>query len=162
MEFLQNFFSNLFSSKETIYQANCGHTCKKKGEVTSFGETITTEIPITNGNTGYCHKCLEKMAIRCTWCGKPIFIGDQITLYSPKDQGFVPPSWAVIHKTGSSLIQFIGCQRSDCADSGADYCGRWIPPGKVVRYPSLIEIAITNPNSAVIKNGNKITILKTS
>ncbi len=87
-------FLNVFKKKIV---AGCGHKTLKKDKVTAFGESCETTIPISNGNTAYCHRCLEKMAIRCAWCGKAIFIGDPVTLYSPKDEDLKMPDYAVLH-----------------------------------------------------------------
>lgn len=101
------------------------------------------------------------MAIRCAWCGKPIFVGDFITLYSPSEE-FEIPDWAVIYH--QEPLQLIGCQRTDCADSGSDYCGCWIPPGKVQRQKSGIEMAIENHGNAILgsnENGKiKLEVIK--
>ena len=134
--------------KRTVFQiANCGHEAKRIDKVSAFGETIETEVPLINGKIEYCHECLAKMTIRCVWCGRPIFIGDFITLYSPSKE-FEIPTWVVIYK--KEPLQLVGCQRTDCADSGSDYCGTWIPPGIVHRQQSGIEAALSNPESIIL------------
>lgn len=122
----------------------CGHKTKIKDVVESFGEKIKTEIKLKKGGiVDYCHKCLEKMAIQCAWCGKPIFIGDYVTLYSPVDKSKLS-EYAVIFN--NELMQVVGCARETCADTGADYAGIWVSwedgTGKVNRFPSLIEMAL--------------------
>lgn len=88
----------------------------------------------------YCLDCVEKMKIVCPWCGKPIFIGDYITLYTPKDPNFVIPKGSVIYS--KEPLRLVGCQRTSCANTGADYCGFWDIPGKVKKFPSAIERAM--------------------
>ncbi len=144
------------SPKKVYILAKCGHETKIIDTVRAFGEKTKTEVLLVKGETEYCHKCLEKMAIRCAWCGRAIFIGDFITLYS-SDGTYKLPADAVVYDKKQQLV---GCQRTTCADSGADYGGKWMPPGIVQRRPSAIEIAIANPNDAVIRNGDKITIIK--
>lgn len=134
----------LIAEKKIV--AKCGHETKLKGEVKAFNETTTIEIiPHDDGSIDYCHKCLEKMTILCAWCGKPIFIGDMITLYTPMGK-FEISEYVV--KYNENPLQLVGCPRSNCAETGADYCGRWLPPGQVSRFPSLIERSLTD-----MKNG---------
>ncbi|MBU1289698.1 hypothetical protein KKG85_00400, partial [Patescibacteria group bacterium] len=66
---------SLFSFFERKIVAECGHTTKRKDKIVAFGEGTITEITFEDGKTPYCHQCLEKMAIRCAWCGHVIFIG---------------------------------------------------------------------------------------
>lgn len=110
--------------------AKCGHKTKKKDKIHAFGETVTMKLCKDNGKIPYCHRCLEKMTIRCVWCGKPIFIGDPITLCSPKPS-FKIPSWAVVYS--KKPLRLVGCLRYQCADTGAARAGFWDTPGKV--YP---------------------------
>lgn len=145
-----NFFK-WFSKNEKMYLANCGHECIKKDKVSAFGVTIITEVPLVNGKIEYCHKCLEKMAIRCAWCEKPIFVGDFITLYNV-NSNYQIPKFSVIYN--KEPLQLVGCQRSNCADTGADYCGRWMPPGNVERQQSAIEMSFSNPGDIIIGNND--------
>ena len=85
----------------------------------------------------YCLDCAEKMTIICPWCGKPIFVGDYVTLYTPTDPNFKIPEGAVVYS--ENPLRLVGCQRSTCAETGADYCGIWDVPGVVKRFPSAIE-----------------------
>jgi len=137
--------------KRTIFLiANCGHETKRINKVSAFGENIETEVPLINGKIEYCHECLGKMAVRCAWCGRPIFIGDFITLYTPKDPNFVPQKGSLTYK--EEPLRLVGCQRVDCAVSGSDYCGVWIPPGIVHRQKSGIEMALENLGNIIIGN----------
>jgi hypothetical protein len=135
------------------YLAECGHETKQTDFVRAFGETIQTKVLIINGKIEYCHKCLEKMVVKCPWCGRPIFIGDMVTLYSPTKKEYQVPVGTVVFC--EDPLTLVGCQRSDCAESGADYAGQWIPPGVVRRQPSGIEMALANPGCAIIGNANK-------
>jgi len=115
--------------------AKCGHFTKRKDKIFAFDEECEIEI-LGKDQPEFCHRCLEKMTIRCAWCGKPIFIGDIITLYSPSKKNKQMPEYALVHdvKTNS----FVGCGRTSCADSGCDYCGYWGTKG-VIRFPSIAE-----------------------
>lgn len=129
----------------------CGHPTKVKGRVSAFDVTGTTRMPLNDdGTTDYCLDCIGKMAIRCGWCGEPIFIGDPVTLYSPRSvekfnaawegefafptvtdeaTGLRLPETAVVYQPthGRSYPTIVGCGRVTCADTGADYAGTWLP-----------------------------------
>ncbi len=108
--------------------AGCGHYTNLKGQVTAFGKSVTTNMtPNRSGTVEYCHDCLGKMAIRCAWCENPIFIGNPVTLYSPTDPQKVPPH-AV--RYCDNPLQLVGCLGWNCADTGADRSGFWMPDGK--------------------------------
>jgi len=127
----------IFFRKSKLFEATeCGHKTKIKDSITAFGRTTITQIPVRNGKTGYCHRCLEKMAIRCAWCGEPIFIGDPVTLYSPADNKYKIPDYAILYKKEHN--SYVGCLCWECAESGADRGGFWLPPGKVKRVLSPI------------------------
>jgi len=123
-------FFNIFRKKIV---AGCGHETLKKDKVTAFGESCEIEIKFVNGQTDYCHRCLEKMAIRCAWCGKVIFIGHPITLYFHRDKDREMPDYAVLHN--KKYNSYVGCLRRNCAESIIDRAGFWYPPGKVLYYP---------------------------
>lgn len=140
-EFLHTFFGRKIQATE------CGHKTRIKDWVEAYGERIQIKIPVQNGKTLYCHKCLEKMTIRCAWCGKPIFISEPITLYSPMDKNFKTPEWAVQYD--KELNSYVGCLRWDCEPMAAcDRAGFWYPPGQVHRVPTPLEMSIMD-----IKNG---------
>ena len=125
----------LFSIFKKKIVADCGHETLEKDTVIAFGESCKTKIPIVDGKTSYCHRCLEKMAIKCAWCGGVIFIGDPITIYSPRDKDNKMPDYAVLYNKEHN--SYVGCLR--CAETGA---GFWYPPGKVYRIPTPIETAM--------------------
>lgn len=130
--------------------ANCGHETKEKDAVTAFGESTITKIPIKDGKTEYCHRCLEKMAIKCAWCGGVIFIGAPITLYSPAKEDFKIPEHAVVYS--KDPLKLVGCLRWKCADSGVDRVGFWLPPGTVMRVPSPLEVAMQSGGTVVVSD----------
>lgn len=135
--------------------ADCGHKTKKKDKVTAYGESTVTGVPIKNGKTPYCHRCIEKMAIKCAWCGHVIFIGDPITLYTPRDKDFKVPEHAVAYR--ENPLQLVGCLRWECAETGADRAGFWLPPGAVQRVPTAYEMCMQdmqNGGSGVVIIGD--------
>lgn len=133
------------------YTANvCGHQTKKTGQVKYRDESHVVAMPFSgNGNPDYCLDCVSKMSISCAWCEKFIHVDDPVTLVSP-EKSFTVPEYAVRYDKDESCI--VGCLRWNCADSGVDRQGFWMPPGKVARVPSPIEILMSggNEDKAVI------------
>lgn len=121
----------------------CGHKTRQKGDVAAFGVTITTEMPLKDGTVDYCLECIAKMAIQCAWCSLPIFIGDPITLYFSSKPDFVVPDHAVVYNEQTK--ELVGCLRMDCASTGADRAGFWLPDeqghGHVERTTSIYAMA---------------------
>jgi len=93
-----------------------------------------------NGHPDYCLKCIGKMSIRCVWCGRTILIGSPITLLTPLES-FNVPDYAVKYGEGK-ISAYVGCLGWDCADTGADLAGYWMPPGVVTRVQSPSEIVL--------------------
>ena len=123
----------------------CGHKTDRYGKIEAYGSSVKTEMPLRDGGVDYCLDCIGKMAIRCTWCGETIFIGDPITLYSTSTQGFQPPEYAIRYKDN----QFVGCLGWDCAETGADRAGFWLPDtesnaGHVVTIRSMYSTAASD------------------
>jgi len=119
----------------------CGHKTWVNGRVTAFGQTIKTVMPLKNGRPEYCLDCIGGMAIQCAWCTLPIFIGDAVTLYSPREIGYEIPSFAVVYS--EEPMRLVGCLRWDCMQTGADRAGFWLPDatgkGHVERVPTIFE-----------------------
>src|SRR3989344_1863353 len=130
-------FYKLFGRK---YQANCGHKCKLMAKVKVFEEEIIFRLD--KKDLDYCQQCLSDMSIRCAWCGGSITVGDAITLYTPTKKDFQIPDYAVFYKRVP--FQLVGCLRWGCADSGIDRAGFWVPPGKVYRILSPMEMLIAS------------------
>ena len=149
MKKLKNLFSWL-KRKPTEVVCGCGHHSKLKKKFKIGGEKVTFRIRYEPGKEfPYCLDCVSKMTITCPWCGRPIFIGDYVTLYTPTDPNYKIPEGAVVYS--ENPLQLVGCQRSDCAEAAADYRGIWEAPGKVKRILSSIErILVTG--EPVVKN----------
>lgn len=142
-------FTNFF--RPTLKGVVCGHETKRAGEIVVFGESSIMEMPVNEeGHPDYCLDCIAKMSIRCAWCGGAIKIGALVTLYIPQES-FVVPEYAVCYQHGEHEA-LVGCLRWDCADTGADMCGRWMPPGNVERFPSPIELALQGNNMVIVPN----------
>jgi hypothetical protein len=107
-----------------------------------------------DGSVDYCLDCIGKMAIHCAWCGNPIFIADAVTLYTPNDKNFRIPDQAVVHSRDP--LQLVGCLGWNCAMSGADRAGFWVPgdngKGKVHRVPSPLEIALGTGKEVIVSD----------
>jgi len=125
------------------YKANvCGHQTKKKGMMKlPDGEKNIMSMPLANnGNPDYCLDCIGRMTIQCAWCNNRIAIGDPVTLYMPKKDFAVPEHAVHYSEDGHDFL--VGCLGWNCAESGADLGGRWMPPGVVQRVPSPIELCL--------------------
>lgn len=121
----------------------CGHLTKQKGVMKSpDGSQSIMSMPLAdNGHPNYCLECIGKMTIQCAWCDNRIAIGDPVTLYIPK-KGFEIPKHAVHYSSEGGQESLVGCLGWNCAESSADLCGRWMPPGVVQRVPSPIELCL--------------------
>ena len=117
------------------YMAQCGHETKRKGKINAFGEIIKVKTKNVE-NIPYCLNCLEKAIVKCPWCGNIIFPGELVTLYSPRDPNYKIPEGTFVYS--EEPLQLVGCQSSRCAESGADYCGRWAGD-HVDRFESALE-----------------------
>jgi len=128
---IDNLFLWLGSLSPIRYKATkCGHRTKRCGSVSAYGHTITTKMKKNDtGSIDYCLDCIGKMAIKCTWCGDPIFVGDPVTLYTPVDRDFDIPKHAIVYN--KEPLQLVGCLSRDCADTGADRAGFWLPDDDV-------------------------------
>lgn len=146
---MRKFFQGFFKRSETAF---CGHPVPQtRGTVTAFGVSRACVVPrLLDGRLSFCHDCIGSMTIRCAWCGKPIFLGDMVTLRSAggrrRDQTI--PDHAVILNAKARIL--VGCPRPECADTGSDYAGFWVPTmekrsdrwiGGVQPFPSAIEMA---------------------
>lgn len=105
-------------------RAKCGHMTAFIGEMSAFGRRSVYEIK-KQEEIEYCIACLERMAICCAWCGETIFIGDPITLYITDNKNFTGHPFSVLYNEETG--ERVGCLKWDCADSGADRAGFWIP-----------------------------------
>ena len=147
------------SSPKLVTAAKCGHSTKTKGGVTAFGVTITTEMPIKHGHVDYCLICIADMAIQCAWCELPIFIGDPVTLYTPK-AGFEIPDHAMVFS--EEPLRLVGCLRWDCASTGADRAGFWVPDaeghGHVQQATSLYDMAQQSGDGVAVNDLSDPTV----
>lgn len=146
---LSHAFKHLYFKLGGEILAKCGHPAKRSDRVSAFGHSQETIIfPESGQAPDFCHRCLEKMAIRCAWCGGTIFIGDPITLYSPSQSDYRPQENSAKHS--DNPLQYVGCLGMDCAQSGSDRSGFWVPPGRVHRVMSPLEIAMTTGRAIIV------------
>lgn len=130
----------------TTYTASvCGHQTKLVGVINDGKEDCLMRMQVAESERPeYCLKCVGEMSIQCAWCGEPIVIGEPITLYVPRDGTGIPAPARVVPYIENGQMAYVGCLGWGCADSGADVCGRWMPPGKVERVPSPIEMMLAS------------------
>jgi hypothetical protein len=130
-------------SRKLVPARKCGHLTLLQDEVVQInGERQKMKLsPGDDGKVEYCLECLAGMAVRCAWCRNLVLVGDPITLYSPRDTNFVSTEGAVTYST--EPLRLVGCLRWDCAQTGADRAGFWLPDGDgkghVRRVPTAFE-----------------------
>ncbi len=135
--FLKIWLKLTYYLRPTYLAKKCPHRTKKMGLIKVHGrERIMSLKENDSGGFDYCIACIAKKTIRCAWCGNPIFIGDPVTLYSPK-KGVKMPDHAVRYKDTDC---YVGCLGWDCAETGGDRAGFWAWPGKVYRVPTVEEM----------------------
>ncbi len=146
-------YCEIFWSKKV--QAQCGHQTRTVVLLHIYEEERFLQLPLDDdGTTPACWDCLEKMTIRCAWCGKPIFIGDPVTLNSPADGALCIPQYAVVYSCRP--LRLVGCLRMGCANSGAERAGFWQPPGEVFRVLSPLEMCLLGKKSVIVGDATDI------
>lgn len=94
-------------------KAKCGHKTKLIDEITYGPYTAKIVLyPAYNNSISFCHKCISKMTDICLWCGKPIFVGDEVAMWYQSESIFTSPEHAV-RCYGQNLC-IIGCLRQGC------------------------------------------------
>lgn len=110
---------------QPVRATECGHLAARIAVVWLGEESIITDMGSMPAPT-YCGTCLASMAIRCAWCGRAIFIGDPVTLYfQSSGELHILPDRAVVYDQARKTL--VGCLGRNCADTGADRAGFWMP-----------------------------------
>ncbi|OGZ72397.1 MAG: hypothetical protein A2908_03055 [Candidatus Staskawiczbacteria bacterium RIFCSPLOWO2_01_FULL_38_12b] len=137
---IRSFFSGLFGR---TYKARiCGHSAKFFARIEVDGQYYFG--PLKNKNPDYCHECLAGMSMRCVLCGKPILIGDSVTLFvAPEAQG---DSLMYQYQYKGCLI---GCWQ--CVSTSVEIIGRWVTPGEfmLTKDANAVEAKKDSGNSLV-------------
>lgn len=144
-------FFLLFGKRYTAEK--CGHTTRRSGRYSAFDDYRSRQFPLNkNGTVDWCLDCMGKMTIQCGWCGDPIFVCDPITLYEPTETAQVPDYAVQYEENGRTHI--VGCLGWDCAETGADRKGFWMPgddgKGRVARIASPIEIMFATGEAQIV------------
>lgn len=139
--------------------AKCGHFTQIEGNIEAFGKTGKVKMPLNEvGGVDYCLECVGQMAIRCAWCKEVIWIGEPITLYTPME-AFEVPEGAIIYN--QDPLQLVGCLGWNCADTGADRAGFWLPgdggKGVVYRVISGVEEAMMTQEISIVGDLSNIS-----
>ena len=137
--FISSFFRRSYTANK------CGHETKSRGLVIAGNRTNIMEMDLEeNGNPDYCLDCISKMSIQCAWCGEPITIGNPVTLYTPVKTYEIPEYALLYTEEGSKAL--VGCLGWDCAETGGDRAGFWLPGndgrGRVKRVPTAFETLV--------------------
>ena len=145
----------IFSFLTRTYIANkCGHRTRRAGWAKAFRERYFVEMPLAvNGSPDYCLACIGSMAILCAWCGDAIHIGNPVTLYTPLKKDFVVPDHAI--RYSEDPLRLVGCLGWDCAETGGDRAGFWVPPGEVLRVPTVFEQLLGSPDAEAVVIADK-------
>lgn len=156
MQRIRNWFAQKFSKRVT---PACGHVSALVETREIFGE-LYTDLQLPGGKDGtaeYCFDCLAGMAIQCPWCDRPIVVGYDVTLYSPKERHkdtYLSKQNIVVYS--KEPLCLVGCPRVDCADTGMHYAGIWVPDaqgkGHVQRYRSGMEELMQTDAPFVLRN----------
>lgn len=117
-----------------IPATKCGHRTYMSGSVMVFGKHVAFRLPVKDGQTDYCLRCIGKMSIRCAWHGEPIVIGDAVTLRQPiAGRTLVDTGGCKSDEAG----RYLGCLKCGCLRS--DGKGLWVLPGRAQILPVLQE-----------------------
>jgi len=119
------FFCNIFGRNYTA--KICKHQTRLVAEFDVFGTEVI--FVLNKKHLKYCPQCLARMSTRCSWCGKPILVGDPVTLYTYIEGNFEHIENPTM--CGENSTRLVGCLRPDCADGPEDEAGFWNLPGKV-------------------------------
>lgn len=111
---IRNIVARLVKSEWRVASV-CGHWTLLKGTVSLWDTTEHLVLkPNSEGSPDYCVHCLAMYAIRCAWCGRAIFIGDEVTLRIPWDETLVPAYATIYNHSPHDLV--VGCTREECSD----------------------------------------------
>lgn len=137
--YLSTFWLVITNPFRRTYTSNvCKHRTKRAGSIVSGGHRLLTSMPLAaNGSPDYCLDCIAGMSIKCAWCDNPISIGDPVTLYVAGESCKIPEHAVRLKEDPRRLV---GCLGFDCAETGADRQGFWVPPGRVEQMDSPIDV----------------------
>lgn len=108
----------------------------------------------TSLRKAYYRYTTPQAVIPCAWCDRHVYPYMLVTLYIPRNG--TPTNPTALPYTTNGRTAFVGCPY--CADSGADYCGQWVPDpdnpgfGRVQRQASALEAALRH-GGPVISDG---------
>ena len=111
----------------------CGHVAPRRDALTAFGKTVkvVARHRLWQKEPDYCPRCLEKMAIQCGACSRPIFPGDPVSvLILRKDK--LPTASQVLEIMNPNEVEVLCCLNDDClGDVPGGFAGHWVAPGKL-------------------------------
>lgn len=135
----RTFRSILNRFRKKIY-AGCGHETYCKDWVEAYNEKRLVDLIMDRCSIMYCHQCLSKMAIRCAWCGRVIWLDDRVRLRLNFDNIKMPDYARVVPYSFGNRPEYIGCALLDCnglrknRPEESEPVGFWKPPGEVVPF----------------------------
>lgn len=133
-------------------KCKCGRAIEDE-EIEIYGHKMFIKASMGEYGSGeqkLCAKCLAKRdMLLCPWCNELIRPGEYITLYSPTDKKFKIKDGVMVYDEESRTL--VGCQRWDCAHTGADYTGILHQNKEIKRFKSGIQ-RIMEGEGVVIQN----------
>ena len=123
-----NWLLGFFLRKKYLFK--CGHFGRLKTKVTIFGKVGDYVIHTDEVGEHVCVDCFKKMVIRCPWCSRPIFPGDEVTS-GPLPSGVDLHRSIVVVERQEMGHRAIGCNNWHCAKNGRIRVGVWVEPGKL-------------------------------
>lgn len=144
-------------------KADCGHEARSRGMIIAYGQKKTFHLLWHVKSVKFCLECEARMITRCAWCGRTIFLGSPITMYSPKDRNYQAPKGSrayAFDEEKQELIEvdpltthknfsYVGCLGWNCAD-GMDRFGFWVEPGRPERFMSPLEAIIQTGQPVIV------------
>lgn len=109
-------------------RATCGHMTARKGTLGS-GEHKRTICFEKGVQPEYCLDCIKAAMINCTRCGRPILLGDPVTLRGPWRPDERASAWTSWHYDSDDFRFAIGCDYPVCG-AGNYTRGKWVASGK--------------------------------
>lgn len=105
----------LFSRRK--HTSLSGRSTKLCGYLRAFGQQKFIVLGLEeDGQPRYALDELEGMSIRCAFCTRPIFVEDQVTVFTRSEYGTLHPYDAV--QQWISPEEWIGCSREECGNKG--------------------------------------------
>ncbi len=100
----------------------CEHPATQYATISAFGDVAITRLPTAeDGIPIYCGDCITKMSCQCARCGRSIFVGDPVCIFSSVGGDI----YAAAEIFSTHPKRYVGCMRPDCAPLKGSRSGVW-------------------------------------